>query len=171
MVSRTFPGIAPIVIGTRTNDARLDKFGNQQGYTGGFQQLSPAAATNLVGARLLNPALSGKKLYVVGIYLSSTVAQRVDVDTPVTPARTDLGGNQTNPHFAGQAAGVGKTNVSNASGIPAPTNPNPSFQVGVNNPIYQALDHVLPQNSSLDFVFTNGVTTDKDTGFLEWYEE
>ena len=171
MVSHTFPGIAPIVIGTRTNDARLDKFANQQGWTGGFQSLSPNAATNFVIIRLRNPSASGKTLYVVGVYYSSTVAQRVDVDTPVTPARASFGGEQRNPHFPGQAAGVGNCSISNAQAANPVTNPNPSEQLGASNPVYRALDHVLNANSSIDLAFTNGVTTDKDTGFFEWYEE
>ncbi len=112
-----------------------------------------------------------KKFYVVGVYLSTTVAQRVDIDTPVTPARASLGGNQANPHFPGQAASLGSASISAGVAANPVTNPNPSEQLGVNNPIYRALDHVLPVNSSVDLAFTNGVTTDKDTAFFEWYEE
>ncbi len=172
MVSHTFPGIAPIVLSTETFDARLQRALDSKGYTNGFQVLSPTVAANFVVSRLRNPTGSGKNVVVNGAYVSSSVSQRFDFDAPVTPARAALTINTVaQAKRVGAPASIATPGSDNTITVNPVVNPAPSVRLLANQLLYLQLGEILTPNSSMDAVFTGGVTTDLDSFFWDWHEE
>lgn len=173
MVSHTFPGIAPVVISTKTFDGRLDKFTSGEGYSYFERNLSVATAGDALKFMLKNPSTNTKTLYFTRCSFYNTVAARVQVEPPVSPAAatfsTDIS-SSIQPRKAGGPASVASlSRVDTAvdfgtSGLWYANILASTFQDAL-------LGVILPPNSSVVFGIKVPNTTDTPIVVPEWYEE
>ncbi len=159
MVSHTFPGIAPIVISTRTFDSFLQKVFEGKAYQTGIQNTSPAVGGQFIGIRVTNPVGSGVNLYIVKVRARCTGASRFEISKPVTPLEAALATPlSVDVKIPGQAAAKGV--ATQAANLVGQVVAFPEQQIGLqaNQSTETLLGIVLTPNSSLDLQF-------------EWYEE
>src|SRR5712692_3568921 len=101
----TFPGIAPIVISTRTFDAFLQKIFEGKAYQTGIQTTSPAINGQFVGIRITNPVGSGVNVFIVKVRARCSAISRFEIGKPITPLEAALTTVLAlDPKLTGQAA-------------------------------------------------------------------
>jgi len=172
MVSHTFPGIAPIVISTRTFDSFLQKIFEGKAYQTGIQNTSPAVGGQFVGIRVTNPLASTVNLYIVKVRARCTAASRFEIGKPISPLEAALAtALSVDSKLTGQGAGQGvASQAANLVGQPVGF---PEQQIGLqpNQSTETLLGIILKPNSSLDLQFSDTVATDVMSYTIEWYEE
>ncbi len=171
MVSHTFPGIAPLVISTKTFDARFDKFVNSEGYSVHATAAAIGVANDYILVQIRNPLANTKTLYVEKCTFTVDVATIWRVAAPVTPVSVSTGTAATpQPKKAGQAASVALVDYIDTAAAPAEPN-LAGGRLVANQPLEVLLGIVLPPNSSVQMGAQMPATTQKYNFTPEWYEE
>lgn len=171
MVSHTFPGIAPVVISTKSFDQRFDKFSSSEGYSVARDDAAIGVANDYIILRIRNLPAAAKTLFIEKVLFSVDVATVYKISQPVTPGATGTGTVAT-PQVkkAGQAASIATVNYIDTAIAPA----LPNLYAGrlVANQLQEIfLGVVLPADSSIDMGAQMPATTQKYQIAAEWYEE
>jgi hypothetical protein len=173
MVSHTFPGIAPVVVSTKGFDSRLDKYASGEGYSYFERNLGVAVANDALKFMLRNPSTNTKTFYLEKVLFRNTVATRVQVEAPVSPAAAAFSTDVTASIVVKKAGGA--ASVAQVSRVDTASDFGTSgawygdlvaLQV-----LIEFLGIVLPPNSSVVFGIKVPNTTDVPIVVPEWYEE
>ncbi len=172
MVSHTFPGIAPVVISTRTFDSFLQKIADGKAYQTGIQTVSPAVGGQFVGIRVTNPVGSGVNLYIVRVRARDTNPGRFEIGKPISPLEAALTTVlSVDPKLTGQAAAKGIATQQNNLVGQVVTFPEQQIGLQANQSTETLLGIVLTPNSTLDLQYSDTTAASVMSHTIEWYEE
>ncbi len=169
MVTKTFPGIAPLVIGTEDFEQRLQRNIDGKGFLV-IEDTQVGPTPNFLTYRVRNPSGSGVIVVLVALRPTVLTNNRLVTNNYASPANANLGTVLTSRNKRGQgAAAKAAVSRANLAGLAAPT--FGSARIPANDHRLLLPGIVLPADSSIDLQWTANGAGDTTELEIEWYEE